>query len=632
MTQEVILKNLSKYLEVVSKKYLAELEHDKNEKLAKIPKKNIKEINVINEKYKKERESHSQYINKVKKELITQGFCFGFAVCHAVMDIDGKLNWWEKVLYEIANWDGKELSLEEFTSLPDEHSFKEDPLVSAEKNIKHKEDSLNNKKRKYVFERALNYIVFNQSRDNNAFQEYQLKESTQNAFLLPDDHGIFLSENLEKKQSYFEMLSTSVDEKKEVIKTIKKHIKMAGHFSKENLENLLDEQTMQGCICLVHSITHTIRIGYNGSQWIYYDPNDNHKKIPIHFSGSKQEVIDKIIFDLETQNIAIEVASFDENKKMDFPYYDQLLKKSPASLLKEGGVDIFSSNAPDRLIHLMKQAKSSADKSIYSVLTEGITKKDNDNNNGLYNLEIDSVDALCALFHLAHGDSEEEKSLKQAIAIALKQASSEKTNVLFTIIKYDAEILPELFKLADTSKEGLEIRSAIAYCLTENIKADKNCLFSLAKNEPRYLPQAIELALSVSNKKSRWFHHIIETLALKHSKGVTGWEIIEAEVPKGKDIILNQLLSHIDSLDTDTLMAFNKELHKAVHSDTSPYRGICKKPPSYFFLDKFGLSYGKTEIWNKLTSKTKSVLASRQKEILDQKQDFSFRKLLKNNS
>src|SRR5580658_5821232 len=103
MSQTVILSQFIKYLDINSNNYLTELKAQKNlftqQQLDK----------VISE--------HTSYIEKLKQDL-DGGYCFGFSLCHAGMNITGKLAWWEHAQVKMHNWDGKENSLDNEFILP----------------------------------------------------------------------------------------------------------------------------------------------------------------------------------------------------------------------------------------------------------------------------------------------------------------------------------------------------------------------------------------------------------------------------------------------------------------------------------------------------------------------------------
>lgn len=114
MSQAFILNQFIKYLDITSDEYIAKLKKQ-IEKL-KEQKESFETIKKI-EQLEKIKEEHQIYIKNLKKNL--NGYCFGFSLCHAVMDISGKLNWWEHALIKIYNWDGDKNRLDEKFILPD---------------------------------------------------------------------------------------------------------------------------------------------------------------------------------------------------------------------------------------------------------------------------------------------------------------------------------------------------------------------------------------------------------------------------------------------------------------------------------------------------------------------------------
>jgi hypothetical protein len=132
------------------------------------------------------------------------------------------------------------------------------------------------------------------------------------------------------KRSFFEMLEPEL---KEPYSTIKSRQKIAGFLSKEQLIKDLD-QIPEESIVLVWGANHVIRIARKGEKWLVYDPNYDHTQLTtMHKIFSKEDCVDEILNRL-TNQITLEVASFDENVVIDFPEYKKILETCPAIFIK----------------------------------------------------------------------------------------------------------------------------------------------------------------------------------------------------------------------------------------------------------------------------------------------------------
>ena len=184
---------------------------------------------------------HKAYIRKLNKAIL-DGHCHGFAICHAAMRSIGKLEWWENVLVELANWDGTEQALQQRLNLPD--ATKMETLDS-------------------LFNRALNYIVYHQVSSTAPENDFELDDAEQTNILERAD------KNNEKKR--FLLINGN-----QPALFIKNSITAAGYFTINDFMVLLDENLVMGNMCLISSGIHTIRFGYDGRAWMVYDPNYDH--------------------------------------------------------------------------------------------------------------------------------------------------------------------------------------------------------------------------------------------------------------------------------------------------------------------------------------------------------------------
>jgi len=341
MTQTTILDQCKRYLEAISAETIAQLELEKTPSNSTTIDKKISD--------------QKNYLEKSTKAL-DRGYCFGFSLCDGAMELTGKLNWWENALVEFYHWDGKKNSLDEEVLIP---------------------DSIQNKKitRRELFKRIINYIISTFA-DEKTFEEFLPKSISQLNILQPDAH-VLIKNNQEIKQSYFEIIDDQGQ-----IQTIKKENKIAGNFTNADLDSILSEQTISGTVCLILSIDHAMRLSYANNLWTLYDPEYSHKETKtMRFTGTKKEVIAEIFACLHTHSMAIQVAAFNEDKKMEFPTYDKLMKESPEKLLEVHGLHIIAWDTSKAIFKLVELAKDNTiqGNKIRSAIAKSLLIRDSQN-------------------------------------------------------------------------------------------------------------------------------------------------------------------------------------------------------------------------------------------------------------
>lgn len=317
MSQGAVLEVFQGYLSLLQEKHTAALENKKAS------------ANSLEEKEKIDRElkNYTSYMEELISAL-KSGHCHGFSICHAVMDLEGKQEWWENSYPKMMEWDGSEEALAQEVNLPGSTQ----PQTLGQ-----------------LIERALNYIVYYQGTYKIWFRE----KNTQQLLLQPAP-----SEN--KSISHFELLTA--DHK---IVTIKNRATAAGYFDQNDLLNLLDETQIKGNICLISSTSlfpnvdgHTIRIGHNGQSWIVYDPEYDHSNPDtLHktFSDKKTavlEIIERLRGDLNA--ISIEIATT-RDQIIAFPYFDEMLKNK-MDFLDKSGLRALVKHAPEAACQLFERA------------------------------------------------------------------------------------------------------------------------------------------------------------------------------------------------------------------------------------------------------------------------------------
>ncbi|MDX1901490.1 MAG: hypothetical protein SFW66_05740 [Gammaproteobacteria bacterium] len=513
MSQTIILYNFKEYLDFTSKDYLDALEEQK---------KHQQDIEAI-KKVDQEIINHKAYITKIKNTILSKGFCHGFSVCHAAMDAIDKLNWWEAVLFELADWDGKRKSLDNIISLP--NAIQPETLSS-------------------LFERALNYIFYHQV----SYDEFSLKNTLQNRLLQPA--------NTDKSPAYFELLSPAGK-----ILCSKNRAIASGHFTKEELLSLLDEKQIQENLCILSNNEHAIRVGYKGESWIVYDPNYSHRKhwsnqilfdawksptIPkktIFKKCTKNEAVDEILKILG-HAIAIQMASLKSDTLLTFPSYQSSVKTKPLELIDQSGLRIIAKYNPKVLLELCHLADGKKNKplleKITAILSENSEKSENDPWADLHSIVFFASEAMLKLCKIAHRD----KNLLTTITQALPKKNSDNWTVLHTTARYAPEAMLELCQLAAYDKNLLE---TIAQFLIKKQEDDWTVLHLTARYAPKAMLPLCQLAL----QSEHLLEAISQTLLEKNKDGITGLRMVATFTPKAINELCN--LAKINKIMAHTL-------------------------------------------------------------------------------
>lgn len=169
-------------------------------------------------------------LKKLQDDFIQKGHCFGFALCYSSMAFLGEptLAWWESALCTIAEWDGKKNTL--MTAIKTLPTL---PYTES------KETNLDT-----LITKGINYIKLNHA---------DLAETANRVVELKDEQGKDYDQRsmLRPNAGIFELLANDG-------KTIKKiaHAQtVAGCFSDEHLDRLLEEKTIDGFICILGDFT-----------------------------------------------------------------------------------------------------------------------------------------------------------------------------------------------------------------------------------------------------------------------------------------------------------------------------------------------------------------------------------------
>lgn len=595
MPQKIVLNKLLRYTELKGKEYALHLELAEKKLIEN--KADLEELDKLKKLRQKHDSEYTLYFENLKKLLAGDGCCFGFSVCHAAMDITGQLNWWECVLADIANWDEQLLSLSE--------EFKSNILDINKPNTRDK-----------IFERALNYITFNQARNNDHFLPSDMMQSN---LLAPNVDP-------EKKCSHFEIVDPHGK-----IHIVKKKNKVAGNFASEQLNKLLDEKQIENNIFLVHNQEHTIRVGYKNSKWILYNPNFNHHITPVYQETSDKNTLVLQILCLMDTSLALEIASFNNEANVEFAAFNEF-KKMPASILQENGLHILAKHCPELLFDIVK-LNLHQNESLPSIM-KTLMIKDPDDWHGLHLMTIHAPETLSMLIQIAA----ESKSDRPALYSILNEALNCKTkqwNGLHTIIRYTPKIASELFKLALDSKDGSILTDVIEKTLKEKNLDNWNGLHLLAKYAPEALFDLFQLVTTSIEYESALTKVISMSLLEKNNAQQTGMQMLIQYAPdtlsKCIEIVLknNQglnllidifqenhleqentqiqpmkkafeiLLTFIEKLPYDQLIQFNEKIRATL------YKKVDSSKKLFFF------SEDDTQLWPQLLTFSQKEITKR---------------------
>ena len=291
---------------------------------------------------------HERYLDK----LPHSGYCYAISLVRSAMRVIGKLLWWEDALDMILAWDGRADSLKQSYILKDAD---EGRLITLET----------------IFDRAINYIVFNQASQ----AKYPYVKYSQYSFLRPD--GFFLLQ------------------KKDEVLRIKQHYSIAGYLTQNQLVKILNDsstrQAINTNICLICSFDHVCELGYQDGSWQFFDPNysDGKSKSFNKLTRLASEVSRNL-----GNNISIQLACMSKLKVQPFAYYyDELLAKHPEILIQDQGLSIIADSSTElisKLLSNLKHTNKLACLNLNSVGSENWMPL-------MYAVQNDHVDAIYAL-------------------------------------------------------------------------------------------------------------------------------------------------------------------------------------------------------------------------------------------
>lgn len=401
-------------------------------------------------------------------QAFSTDFSYGFALCYSAMDSINQREWWEISLVAITRWDGREASL----SLT----------------IKDTKQTLTE-----IFERVMHYLIFSQS------DLLQLKHS-----IAPIDKGICLYYPLHSRkqqmcslrpdfESKSKNLSFEIMASDNKIQKIQHSDSIAGTFSPEDLALLLDENNLNKRIYLLQSYFNTITITYSPKDltWILYNPKYNHASSEtMHniFPLTDKLLLCEEVLHILGRSIIITKSCYEENKEekyvTTFPYFEELVRRKPLSLMENNGIQFISEVIPSYLPRLLNEALESKEdltkfNSILSFNSQ-ITKY------------LTDLQLLRLIFFI-----DKSKETQKSIPLLLAAESQTGSSGYELIVREDSTKLSQMLTLMVESKNvfsGLARKSG---------KKGWNGLHMIAYHVPHLVPKA--LALLESNKKACFF-------------------------------------------------------------------------------------------------------------------------------
>jgi len=421
------------------------------------------------------------------------GLCFGFAVCDATFHRLGKTNWWLHVKEVMANWDGSSAALEKRYRLRDSE----------------KEESL-----KYIFERVLNYILFNYASFNiPGPPSFFPTKNSQINFLKPISE---LTPAEKEFWSGFE-LSDRDEKNKPIVRKIQSRASFGGYFEQNTWAHFLKQNhgTIASSISLLHNHEHSCALCADEKFWYFYNSDDREGK-PRIYSLEDTDQLASLIQQEMGKSIGLQCASYDKNIQLNTAnvYSEPLDEKNEATaqLLKEKGLHLMASYAPHALLALIKNPPSSETR---KNIAQALVTKDVESWTGFDWLVERAPTTIPALLDLARTDSDIRESLTQAL---IAKAGESWTGFDRLVYHLPATI-PVLFDLAKTNSD---IRESLAQALIAKAGESWSGFDRLVYIAPATIPALLQLATTNSDIRES----IAQALIERNNDGWTGFHLL----------------------------------------------------------------------------------------------------------
>ncbi|MBA3661858.1 MAG: hypothetical protein H0W64_09030 [Gammaproteobacteria bacterium] len=457
--------------------------------------------------------AHDREIVDLAQFLTDEGFCYSFALCHAVYDewLD-QLDWWEEALLAIANCPHDILALDRKVTLPLQGNTQDLSL-------------------RQIFERVLNDIIFQRGTNQSGLKPFTIEGVNQNNFF----------------KNYFDLLHNGI------VKKIQHHEKVAGYFIESELDQLITTLGLEHRICLIVSPNHCIRVGYRQKQWILYDSNDAHtsRKTMHQIFTAKNELI-KTIITILGSTLSITVASLDLNQDNPLNAYHAILNQNVLSVMKGWDHILFQTPLwfPTILTELEKQSEGSH--FIASILPAIAW----DNTTGFEHVIMNAPGQVKQVLNLIKNNSYGVECLLKALCLV------DKNNVtgLEILAREIPLLLKKVLREASKGEDGVN-KIAEALCVLQ--ETGFSALYMIAIQDPNQL-------LSVLNSLRADASHSKQIEATLHVpyEGQCIWSFIQDYEP---DILvpLYALLNQVQDGAAKTYLAsqsiFRKQADQVTH-------------------------------------------------------------------
>lgn len=457
-------------------------------------------------------------------DLNKQGFCYGFSICYATMRLLGKLNWWQAALIKLATWDENLKSLNKKANLPD--ALDPDETLGQ------------------VFERILNYIVFNQvCEDRKSYKNIKLDDIRQTEFLLPEN-------------KYFEVLSHD-----KTIKHIKSRACVSGFFSADQLSDLLCEKQLSNNIVLLHNTWHTMCIAYQKPYWLLYDPNNPHNVklgTDLHKKFKSKKLFINEIIKSQGSSLSLEYASFDKKSNIEFPQYQKIVKESAGSILDEYGFHLIVTETPDALPSVLKSVIKSRDGN--RVLADALCTIDESHWTGFHKLLWYSPEHTGLVLDCVIKSKKGPNAIAQSIAYL--DPEYQYTGLYLLALKAPDMLLTAL-KYASLAPDGVDLIS-LAMAEKNDINKNESGIYSMLK----YAPHHMMAVLGYLAQSTIGTNCLVAGLIAQTKNEKTAWDFLNENNLNCKIKIFKMISENLKQINADNLIFLIDKIKKEVKKST----------------------------------------------------------------
>lgn len=406
----------------------------------------ISNLDTLNQ-FQKEHEANTRSVLKA----LSHGHCHGFSITLSCMAAIGKLDWWMHCLAHINNWDGSADALDAELFIPGSS----DPNAPVTL--------------RYIFNLALNHIIYYQVHHNKGIRSFNANMTDQHLSLRP-------------QQQYLEVNNDAGG-----VEIVRQHRALIGSFSESDLSVILDQlqSQLKKSIILIHNIGHTISIFSINDTWCLYDPNFNHSDLDtlIERFNEKSTLIHRLWEILTTQSISIEIASLNDTDNLDC-YYDKLLTQIPPRLLRDETLTLSCrvDNFLAATVIKMASKITPHGAELRKAIAEAIAFDYSNSHNLILTLCVHDPALLPALFKLFQLEPYGNK-IKKAFAAQLSKVFPSGRNVLNYLSHFHPDYCDLLFTEALNETHGHQLKNAIAASLCTFDSNRGNALFNLIDNQ-----------------------------------------------------------------------------------------------------------------------------------------------------